>query len=414
MFKKVSIFVLCLSLVGLDSTVAFSARKKNSKKRAAARRVIMKKNTVAQQTTTTATTENTQTTTTAEPAPAPAPAMATPPSVTVNAPAPTNDLNARSAALMKAMANARQAQEEREKKEKAEQKAEINKVANELQQKIDSASSACSGIKSNIDRIFGLTTATTVASGLGTVAAGVALTTGIMKSNLDKKIDRANAGDLTDEKNFQAYLDRLQRVTLEGGTASDIDNADAKKSKTLGNIRSIGMATATVTSGVSLGTSIASTLSAGKLADKMEDCDRKVADVRYAKANAEALLESSSDSNLENLVNKAQNISSKCSGFDKQNINTLKNMMTASAVVSGIGTATGAAGTVTSIMANKDSVRNDDSEAGKRKEKKLNLASNILAGVTAGASASTTVISGIALTKAKKDSGVAGDCEGAF
>ena len=411
MFKKVSIFVLCLSLVGLDSTVAFSARKKNSKKRAAARRVVMKKN-LAKEIAPAPTPEPEVAQPTAPAEPAPAPAMATPPSVTVNAPA--NDLNARSAALMKAMANARQAQEEREKKEKAEQKAEINKVANELQQKIDSASSACSGIKSNIDRIFGLTTATTIVSGLGAAAAGTALVTGMKKSKLDKSIEGANASEFTDEKDFQAHLDRLQRLTLEGGTNEEIESADTQKSKKLGNLRSGLMAGATVASGASLATSVISTLSAGKLADKMEDCDRKVADVRYAKANAEALLESSSDSNLENLVNKAQNISSKCSGFDKQNINTLKNIMTASAVVSGIGTATGAAGTVTSIMANKDSVRNDDSEAGKKKEKKLNLASNILAGVTAGASASTTVISGIALTKAKKDSGVAGDCEGAF
>lgn len=98
-----------------------------------------------------------------------------------------------------------------------------------------------------------------------------------------------------------------------------------------------------------------------------------------------------------------------CTGFDKDNINTLKTQMTASAIVSGIGTST--AGTIISAMANSKKVREDDSEKGRKKEKGLNLASNILVGVTMGTSATSTVFSVTAISKAKKDSKMAEECE---
>ena len=84
--------------------------------------------------------------------------------------------------------------------------------------------------------------------------------------------------------------------------------------------------------------------------------------------------------------------------------------MTVSAIVSGIGTATAGAGTITSAIANFKKVREDDSEKGQKKEKGLNLASNILAGVTMGTSATSMVLSATAI-KAKKDSKMAEECE---
>ena len=103
-----------------------------------------------------------------------------------------------------------------------------------------------------------------------------------------------------------------------------------------------------------------------------------------------------------------------CTGFDKNNINTLKTTMTASAIVSGIGTATAGTGTITRALANSKNIREDNSEKGKKKEKGLNLASNILAGVTMGTSGASTVLSATAIERAKKDSGTAENCENAL
>ena len=85
--------------------------------------------------------------------------------------------------------------------------------------------------------------------------------------------------------------------------------------------------------------------------------------------------------------------------------------MTASSIISGIGSATSITGTITSAFANSEKIRNGSSEKEKKKENNLNLVSNIMAGITTGTSLSTTAISATAITDAKKDSDMAEKCE---
>ena len=68
-------------------------------------------------------------------------------------------------------------------------RADLDKAKSNLNAKIMAVQNSCSGIKQNFDTIFGLSVATTVSSGLGTVASGAALGVGIAKANLDKKIE---------------------------------------------------------------------------------------------------------------------------------------------------------------------------------------------------------------------------------
>ena len=180
-------------------------------------------------------------------------------------------------------------------------------------------------------------------------------------------------------------------------------------SESTGNLRTGLMAGATVTSAVSTGTSIGATVNADKLAKKMSDCNQKLYELKIAKSELEAL--ESFDKSAVEAGKNAFKILGACTGFNKNNINTVKNKMTASAIISGIGTATGATGTITSAMANSKKVREDDSEKGKKKEKNLNLTANIMAGITTGTSLSTTVISATAIADAKKDSKMAEECE---
>ncbi len=276
--------------------------------------------------------------------------------------------------------------------------AEVREKIANLQSKISDVKSECSGIKKNLDTIFGFTTATTVASGLGTVAAGGALVTGIMKAKTDKELEDLSKLSSVDLYNYALSLENEEKKTkLE------------KKSKTLGNLRTGLMAGATVTSAVSTGTSIGATVNADKLAKKMSDCNQKLYELRIAKSELEAL--ESSDKLAVEIGENATKILGACTGYNKNNINTVKNKMTASAIISGIGTATGATGTITSAMANSKKVREDDSVKGKKKEKNLNLTANIMAGITTGTSLSTTVISATAIADAKKDSKMAEECE---
>jgi len=278
--------------------------------------------------------------------------------------------------------------------------AKINAM-NDLLTKTEAVQRYCSGIKKDLDTVFGLTVATTVSSGLGTAAAGSALAVGIAKTVVDKKKEDL---EKMSTRELYEYANKLTEAEKQKLKDSDISKLD-KKSKTLGNVRTGLMAGATVTSAVSTGTSIGASVTAGKLAEKMEACNKAISDLKIAISTAEA--EEVAENNLSN----ARKIVGACTGYSKDNINTLKKQMTASAIVSGIGTATAGAGTVTSALANSKKVRDDNSEPGKKKEKGLNLASNILAGITTGTSGASTILSATAIEKAKKDSKMAEECE---
>jgi hypothetical protein len=75
-----------------------------------------------------------------------------------------------------------------------------------------------------------------------------------------------------------------------------------------------------------------------------------------------------------------------------------------------VGATTGLAGTVTSAMANTDKTRNDNTDAGKQKEKNLNTASNVLAGASTVASATATVFNATQISAIKKVATVAQKC----
>ena len=360
-------------------------------------------------------------------------------------------------------------------------RADVASALSNVNEKVEAVQNACSGIKSNLDSIFGLSVATTVSSSLGTVAASGALATGIIKDVEDKRniensasfnswketvkdvrdsfgLDKGYKGDyysneellviakktlelahragrkyaelekiLSHKKNIIEKEDmyysesnpRLLTEKLEydfqtaeirntlAAVLDDLNNIDEetykmKDSKIVGNVRTGLMAGATATSAVSTGTSIGATLTATKLAEKMAQCNNALRELNIAKGQLEA--EGERDE-------KADEILFVCTGYDESNIKSLKSLATANAVVSGIGTATAGAGTVASVMANSKKVRADKSEKGKKKEKGLNLASNILAGVTMGTSGTSTALSAVQISKAKKDSRMAEECE---
>ncbi len=270
---------------------------------------------------------------------------------------------------------------------------EITEAKNLVNLQISNVKESCSGIKSNLSSILGLSTATAVSSGLGTIAAGGALATGIMKAKKDENIE-----NLYKSVASMTYDEMLQELTQ----LQEEINSENKESKKLGNVRTGLLAGATLTSVVSVGTSVGATLGAKDLAQKMEKCNNDLKSLKIARGRLEALEEKSEPANK---------ILSACSEFDKDNINKLKSISTANTIVSGIGFGTASTGAITSALANSDKVRGDDSEKGKKKEKNLNLASNILAGVTTGLSGTSTVLSAVSIDKAKKDLERAEKCE---
>ena len=109
-------------------------------------------------------------------------------------------------------------------------------------------------------------------------------------------------------------------------------------------------------------------------------------------------------------VSEANEIASACGEYDYVDVSKINNRAKGAMISSVVGATTGAAGTVTSAVANSDITRNDNSDAGKQKEKNLNTASNVLAGTTAVASATATVFNATQISAIKKVATVAEQC----
>ena len=301
-------------------------------------------------------------------------------------------------------------------------KAEVESAIKAVELKISEVKSECLGIKKDFDTLFGLNAVTAVSSFLGAGASGNALIAGVQKAKLDNEIAK--------EKTLPQMVDELYQVLLLSQSNPEnseemeekrqqllanikqrqekLENEISEKvelSKNLGTQRTFLLAGSTATSAVSTGTSIASVINAKKLAEKMSQCNQKLRELSLVKSRLDAEQENTTTSV------KAKDILDVCKGYSKDNINAVSGMMTGSAVVSGIGTLASGTGIVTSLLANKDEIRNDDSEAGQEKEKNLNLVSNIMAGITTGTSITSTGLSGVSLVKAQEDSDRAEKCE---
>jgi hypothetical protein len=75
------------------------------------------------------------------------------------------------------------------------------------------------------------------------------------------------------------------------------------------------------------------------------------------------------------------------------------------------GAAIGGAGVVTSAIANTDKTRDDNTDAGKKTEKNLNTASNVLAIGATAASATSTVFNAMQIAAIKRAEDAAVACE---
>ena len=282
---------------------------------------------------------------------------------------------------------------------------------------IENTRLACDGIGaklSNMKKMAGINTAVT---GVGTVAGGVALGTGIAKSNVDKKVEELDAlleemGVIkieTADQLMGLMADIYEETGLEEGkyfakALREERNILVKKSKTLGNIRTGTLAGATVadTAGAIIA---ANNKIDDDLQTKIDECkasvDQLQRTIMQAKLNGED-------------TTKAQQIVNACTEYNYVDLSPINNRAKGAMISSIVGATTGLAGTVTSAMANTDSTRNDNTDSGKQKEKNLNTASNVLAGTTTVASGVATVFNATQISAIKKAVNAAEKCEEAL
>ena len=286
----------------------------------------------------------------------------------------------------------------------------------------------CGGISDRISSVSGIAKVNTGIGAVGTVAAGGALYSGIKKSQTDKEIENLSekickiggcdpnkVEAMSDEEFFETVFPLLVEM-MDLGEEEKITEVmslraeqDAKiaKSKRLGNWRS-GLLAGT------LGTNVASAIVAGlnknqsDLIQQVSACNESVAKLRdvYGTALAQGI------NPLENPVMETfSKTLNRCGALQVSDVEKIEKRMN---VVMGTaigGAVIGAVGTGTSIAANTDKVRNDNSESGKKKENTLNTVSNVAAGANVATGLVETGFNISLITLTKKLMNTAQECE---
>ena len=283
---------------------------------------------------------------------------------------------------------------------------------------IENVRTTCGNISAELTDMKKMAGITTAVTGVGTVAGGVALGTGLAKANVDKEIaeleqqlarldaDRnletitISAANLQNELNqYQASIQTLSKSELQKQKSEA-----EQKSKNLGNIRTGTLATSTVANiagAVMSGTNRVK----GDLKQQIDECLASVKTLSNVRMQARI-----DGSASETELARAENIIRACDAWTTVDISSINKRSTGATVSSGIGAALGLAGTITSVSANSKSVRDGDAT----KEKNLNTAANVLAGGTTLASGTATIFNATQISAIKRAATVADECEGAL
>ncbi len=286
-----------------------------------------------------------------------------------------------------------------------------------------SAQTICVGVSDDISKISGVAKVNTAVNAVGAVSAGGALAVGIKKASVDEELAKLEAeaksilGVMCKDNNCEAeVIEKMSDAALKERVMepllkmAKIAEKMEQASKKLGNWRTGLMAG-------SAATNVASAIVAGinknqsDLIQRISACNSAVAQLATYKSR---LIEVGVNP-LENpIVNKIDNVSTWCKPIDVAEIEKIEKRMGVSMGTSIGGAVVGVAGTVTSAMANSDKVRDDDTESGMKKEKNLNAASNVLAGVNVATGAVGVGVNISMISIAKKLIKQAQTCEEAF
>ena len=292
----------------------------------------------------------------------------------------------------------------------------------------------CIGISDEMGHLKTMAGINTAVTGVGMVAGGVAVGTGLAKvgvdkdaENLEKELERLrdlaatqDVAELSDipmdgpivELDFD--ISTVPDDALTPVTQQDIATAEAElaklesKSKRLGNWR-------TGTLAVNTATNVAGTVIAannkvkGDLRDQINLCIMSVD--ALSRAYMQTRLEPEADKTQ---LGYAQQIVTICGAWAGVDISAINSKARGATISSGIGSGVGLAGTIASAVANTNATRQDNTAGGRQKEKNLNTAANIMAGGATVASGVATVFNATQISAIKKAVAVADSCEGVF
>ena len=294
---------------------------------------------------------------------------------------------------------------------------------------IQNVRAACNGLSGQMNELKRMAGINTAVTGVGTLASGGATVAGVVKANVDAQADEIQdwldrfKNQPTDTsgnpKIDMAAIDKEELMNMVASSGviavggADLSEIAAKKdeldqktqqSKTLGNVRTGLLATGTVTN-------IAGAVIAGKnrtqggLSEMINDCIDAVRALENAKMQMYVAGTVTADD-----VARADKIIDACGGYKTVDLSVVDNRAKGATISSGIGAATGLAGTITSGVANSTQTRGGDEV----REKNLNTASNVLGGATTAASLTATIFNATQINAVKNLVQIADQCEGAL
>ena len=270
---------------------------------------------------------------------------------------------------------------------------------------------ACVGIDdelADMKKMAGINTAVTA---VGTAAGAGATVVGIVKANKDsqakEKFDdyiNSKPRRAVDKKELQAFFDGWKDYSWEGEREFRELRED---SKTLGNWRTGLMAG-------NAATNIAGAIIAGN--NKVDE-DLKT-QINNCKDAVKKLKDASQQARADGIdISEANEIISACSEYNyiDSDVSKVNDMAKGAMISSIVGATTGVAGTVTSAVANSESIRMDESVQKKTEEdweteKNWNTAANVLAGTSTVASGVATVFNASQRSAIKKVAAVSSKC----
>ncbi len=272
---------------------------------------------------------------------------------------------------------------------------------------------ACVDIDENLHDIKVLAGINTAVTAVGTGLGIGATATGIAKANTDSKIEELEQelerlsneyegpeATAEDKVAFLKECDEYETAHAKDIT-EEIKELD-KKSKRQGNWRTGLLAGNTATNVA--GAIIASrTINKDDIQGQVDACISATKDLNNAILSAKL---AGTD------VSEAQEIYKACREYEYVDISPINKRGRGAMISSSVGAGLGGVGTITSSIANSDKVRNDNTDSGKKKEKNLNIASNVMAGATTTASAAATVFNATQIAAIKKVAKVSSGCTG--
>ena len=292
----------------------------------------------------------------------------------------------------------------------------LDALPGDLVSDIQNVRNSCSGLVADFNQLKNRAGLNTAVNAVGTVAGGTALGSGIAKAKIDKDsknvedliktLEQAGAVHVTSlEMFYDTYADALNESGTVNGALSAAQLKKKKsvldaKSKKLGILRTgmLGAGTAANIAGAIIsGTNRVDEDLRGQI-DKclmaVKNLSLTVMQVRVSNGV--------SDQDLE----YAENIVRECNMWSTIDVSSIDKRAVGATVSSGVGAGLGLVGTITSVAANSDTVRDGE----RLREKNLNTVSNVMAGGSAVASATAIVFNATQIAVIKRAADVANKC----